>query len=271
MSGSEITPKEALSRLGTSTAEAIEEVLATWAPGSKRGEVTVLKDGESPFAKLSPGTIASSVSYVDGVSGANIFLLTPAGARKLAEAMGVPPAEDAEETEISELELSAVAEVANQTMAAAAAAIGGVLGHEIEISPPDTRVLANPAEAADIFGKTPHATSTTFLVGGETCRLIQLVPNSFVVRMVKAMDEMDMVERSARRRRVPGDLRAAGGHRPHQAARVGRARPHPDAARAGAHAAAGRRDRPRRGRRRAREAVRQRHRLRPRPPRGPGW
>jgi flagellar motor switch protein FliN/FliY len=150
--------------------------------------VTVLKDGESPFAKLAPGTIASSVSYVDGVTGANIFVLTPAGARKLAEAMGVPPAEDAQETGVSELELSAVAEVANQTMAAAAAAIGGVLGHELEISPPDTQVLENPKAAADIFGKTPHAISTTFLIGGESCQLIQLVPNAFVVRLLKAMD-----------------------------------------------------------------------------------
>ena len=193
MSGNEITPKEALIRLGTSTAEAIEGVLANWSPGSvKRGEVTVPKDGESPFAGLAPGVIASSVSYVDGVSGANIFVMTPAGARKLAEAMGVPPAEDAE-TEITELELSAVAEVANQTMAAAAAAIGAVLGHEIEISPPDTQVLANPSAATDIYGKAPHATSTTFLLGGESCRLIQLVPNAFVVRMAKAMDELSTV------------------------------------------------------------------------------
>jgi flagellar motor switch protein FliN/FliY len=198
VSGNEITPKEALIRLGTSTAEAIEEVLSNWSPGSvKRGEVTVPKDGESPFAGLAPGVIASSVSYVDGATGANIFVMTPAGARKLAEAMGVPPAEDAE-TEITELELSAVAEVANQTMAAAAAAIGAVLGHEIEISPPDTQVLENPSAAADIYGKTPHATSTTFLLGGESCRLIQLVPSAFVVRMAKAMDELSTVSDQSR-------------------------------------------------------------------------
>jgi flagellar motor switch protein FliN/FliY len=190
-----MTPKDVLTRLGTSTAEAIEQVLATWAPGSvKRGEVTVLKDNESPFAKLTPGTIASSVSYVDGVTGANIFVLPPAGARKLAQAMGVPPEEGAEDGGLSELELSAVAEAANQMMAAAASAIGTVLGHEIEISPPDTRALAKPSEADEIYGKTPHATATTFLIGGESCGLIQLVPNAFVVRVLKAIDEGSVVE-----------------------------------------------------------------------------
>jgi flagellar motor switch protein FliN len=191
VSQQDITPRDALLRLGGSTAEAIEQVLEMMAPGSvSRGEVSVLAEGASPFAKLSAGTIACSVSYVDGVTGGNVFVMPPAGARKLAQAMGAPPAEDAEEATVSELELSAVAEAANQMMAAAANAIGNVLGHEIEISPPDTRVLEDPAKAADLYGTAPHATSTTFVIAGESCRLIQLVPNAFVVRMVRAIDEL---------------------------------------------------------------------------------
>jgi flagellar motor switch protein FliN/FliY len=159
----------------------------------QRGEVTVLPDGASAFGNVARGSIASSVSYVDGVTGANIFVLTPAGARGLATAMGAPPpepGEDGAEPELSELEMSAVAEAANQTMAAAAAAIGVVLGQEIEISTPDTRVLDDPGLAADIYGTAPHATTTTFLIAGEACRLIQLIPAAFVVRMVRAMDEL---------------------------------------------------------------------------------
>jgi flagellar motor switch protein FliN/FliY len=189
----DITPREALMRLGASTAEAIAQVLEMFAPGAvQRGEVTVLADGASPFSNVARGSIASSVSYVDGVTGANIFVLTPAGARGLATAMGAPPpeAEGAETPELSELEMSAIAEAANQTMAAAAAAIGVVLGEEIEISTPDTRVLDDPGSSADIYGTAPHATSTTFLVAGESCRLIQLIPAAFVVRMVRAMDEL---------------------------------------------------------------------------------
>jgi flagellar motor switch protein FliN/FliY len=191
VSQQDITPKDALVRLGSSTAEAIEQVLETLAPGEiDRGEVSVLAEGTSPFAKLPARTIAISVSYIDGVTGGNVFVLPPAGARKLAQAMGAPAAEAEEDGSLSELELSAVAEAANQMMAAAASAIGGVLGHEIEISPPATRVLEDPARAEDAFDSAPHATSTTFMVGGESCRLIQLVPSAFVVRMVRAIDEL---------------------------------------------------------------------------------
>lgn len=199
MSQQDITPRDALLRLGGSTGEAIEQVLETFAPGAvDRGEVSVLAEGASPFASLSRGAVATSVSYIDGVTGANIFVLTPAGARNLAQAMGVPAPEAEDEPGLSELELSAVAEAANQMMAAAAGAIGAVLGQQIEISPPDTRVLEDPSGAASLYGTAPHATSTTFVIGGESCRLIQLVPSAFVVRMVRAIDELGEVAPAAR-------------------------------------------------------------------------
>jgi flagellar motor switch protein FliN/FliY len=207
VSPQEITPREALLRLGSSTAEAIGQVLEMFVPGAvERGDVSVLAEGASPFASLPPGAVASSVSYVDGVSGANIFVLPAAGARKLATAMGVPaPETETGSAELSELELSAVAEAANQMMAAAATAIGGVLGQEIEISPPDTRVLSKPASASEVYGTAPHLTSTTFLISGESCRLIQLVPSAFVVRMARAIDERSAVAAAGE-----GGLRGAG-------------------------------------------------------------
>jgi flagellar motor switch protein FliN len=209
----DITPREALMRLGASSAEAIAKVLEMFVPGAvERGEVTVLEDGVSAFANVARGSIASSVSYVDGVTGANIFVLTPAGAGGLATAMGAP-ADEAEEgadaPAVSELQMSAIAEAANQMMAAAAAAIGVVLGQEIQISSPDTRVLDDPSSAADVYGTAPHATSTTFLIAGEACRLIQLVPRAFVVRMVRAIDE----ESAERAGRAVGGGSAVGGTR----------------------------------------------------------
>jgi flagellar motor switch protein FliN/FliY len=192
MSSEAVTPRDALMRLGASTAEAVAQVLETFVPGAvERGDVTVIADGHSPFANILPGSLASSVSYIDGVTGANIFVMAPAGARALTVAMGVPPESEPEE-DLSELELSAVAEAANQTMAAAASAIGMVIGHEIEISPPDTQKLSGPGAADEAYGKSPHAISTTFLIAGESCRLIQLVPAAFVMRMVRAIDELGM-------------------------------------------------------------------------------
>ncbi|HEY1567238.1 MAG TPA: FliM/FliN family flagellar motor switch protein [Solirubrobacteraceae bacterium] len=192
MSSSDLTPRDALLRLGASTAEAIAQVLEMFAPGTiERGEVSVMGEGQSPFNGIAPGSVAASVSYVDGVTGANIFILTAAGVRNMAQAMGMPAPEEGDSDELSELELSAVGEASNQMMAAAASAIGVVLGQEIEISVPDIRVVDNPDAAVEIYGSSPHATSTTFLIAGESCRLIQLVPRAFVVRMARALDEME--------------------------------------------------------------------------------
>jgi flagellar motor switch protein FliN/FliY len=198
MSNAEITPQEALVRLGASTGEAVAQVFEMYAPGLvERGDVTVLPDPAIAFDNLPFGAVAASVSYVNGVSGANVFVMNPAGARTLAGAMGVPPPEEPEtppETDaaiaLTELELSAVSEAANQMMAAAASAISVVLGQEVEISPPETRVVDDSDSAIDLFGTAPHATSTTFLIGSEACRLIQLVPSAFVVRMARAIDEL---------------------------------------------------------------------------------
>jgi flagellar motor switch protein FliN len=192
VSATDMTPREALLRFGASTAEAIAQVLEMFAPGAiERGDVTVMGEDQSPFNGIVAGSVAASVSYVDGVTGANIFVLTAAGVRSMAQAMGMPAPEEGESDDLSELELSAVGEASNQMMAAAASAIGVVLGQEIAISPPDIRVLDNPDAAAELYGSSPHATSTTFLIGGESCRLIQLVPRAFVVRMARALDELD--------------------------------------------------------------------------------
>ena len=195
MSQEDVTPAEALMRLAASTAEAVAQVLDMYAPGlAERGQVQVLPDASAAFGNLPFGAIAASVSYVDGVTGANVFLMPPTGARALAVAMGVPPPEEepaeGEPIELTELELSAVSEASNQMMASAASAIGVVLGHEIEISPPDTRLLDDTDAALDLYGTAPYATSASFIIGGETCKLIQLVPSAFVVRMARAIDDM---------------------------------------------------------------------------------
>jgi flagellar motor switch protein FliN len=218
VSQKDITPREALTRLGASSAEAIAQVLESFTPGAvERGEVSVLAEGTTPFANVPRGAVASSVSYIDGVTGANIFVLTANGARTLAGAMGVAAEDNPDDDQqLSEFELSAIAEAANQMMAAAAAAIGVVLGQQIGISPPDTRVLDDPTKADELYGSAPYATSTTFLIGGESCRLIQLVPSAFVVRMARAMDELSAEQRATANDPAPsgnGEQAAPDGQR----------------------------------------------------------
>jgi flagellar motor switch protein FliN/FliY len=181
-----------LIRLGQSTSEAISGVLEMFAPGKiAPGEVSVIAEGRNPMDSLPLPAVATNVAYVDGVTGGNVFVMTLDGARKLAAAMmGMEQPEDPDAPELSELELSAVSEAMNQMMASAAIAISSVLGTEVEIGTPETKTFTEPAQALDAYPHTPHAVRANFTVCGEPCRLLQLVPNAFVVRMTTALDEL---------------------------------------------------------------------------------
>ena len=187
-----MSQEDALIRLGQSTSEAIAGVLEMFAPGKiTPGEVTVLPGDKHPMESVPMPAVATSVAYIDGVTGGNVFVMTLDGARKLAAAMmGIDQPEDPEAPELSELELSAVSEAMNQMMASAAIAISSVLGTEVEIGTPETKTFTELSEATDAYPKTPHAVRANFTVCGEPCRLLQLVPNAFVVRMTRALDEL---------------------------------------------------------------------------------
>lgn len=192
---SDISAREALTHLGASTAEAVARVLEMFVPGGvERGEVSVIGESQNPFANLPMGGVAASVRYIDGVTGANVFLMPAACARGLATAMGAGEQQDGP---LTELEISAVGEASNQMLASAAAAISVVIGQEIDISPPDVRTIASDIDPADVWGTAPHACSTSFMIAGEPCRLVQLVPNAFVVRMARAIDEIGMQQTAA--------------------------------------------------------------------------
>jgi flagellar motor switch protein FliN len=183
---------DALVRLGQSTSEAIAGVLEMFAPGKiTPGEVAVIPGEKHPMESVPMPAVATSVAYVDGVTGGNVFVMTLDGARNLAAAMmGMEQPEDPDAPELSELELSAVSEAMNQMMASAAIAISSVLGTEVEIGTPEPNFFTEQAAAIDAYAPTPHAVRANFTVCGEPCRLIQLVPNAFVVRMTRALDEL---------------------------------------------------------------------------------
>ena len=187
-----MTTDEALVKLGQSTSEAVCGVLEMFAPGQiTPGDVQVVAPGKHPLESIPVPAVATMVSYIDGVTGGNLFVMTVEGARKLAAAMmGMEPDESAGAAELSELELSAVAEAMNQMMASAAGATTAVLGTEVEIGVPETSNFTSTDAAIDAYARTPHATRAAVSVCGEPCRLVQLVPNAFVVRMTRALDEL---------------------------------------------------------------------------------
>ena len=187
-----MSASEALNRLGQSTAEACLGVLEMFAPGKiSIGEVTTLEDSSSAFNGVPVPSVAMSVSYVDGVTGGNVFRITLDGAKMLAASMmGMEQPEDPEATELSELELSAVSEAMNQMMAQAAAATSLVLGTEVEIGTPETKSFTGADNIGAAYPQTPHAVRVAMSICGEPARLVQLVPNAFVVRMSSALDDI---------------------------------------------------------------------------------
>ena len=192
-----MTTEDALRQLAVSTADAVARTLTVFAPDAvDQGDVAVAAQGEDPLANFPFPAVAASVSFIDGVSGGNVFVMSRAGARKLAAAMMGMDSSDVEDAELSELEVSAVAEAANQMMAAAAGATSTVLGEEIRISPPTSRVLMTGDEADAFLEEAPYTTIAPFSVLGEPCRLVQLVPAAFVMRMTRALESLqgDAVE-----------------------------------------------------------------------------
>ncbi len=184
---------EALVSLGETAADAVLGVLSSLcADGVERGPATAVPAGSSPLESVSYPVVATDVSYTEGVSGGNVFTITRLGARRLAAAMMMqePPAEDSGQ-DLDEIEFSALGEAMNQMMAASAGALAAALGYPVDISVPSTRVLADAGDADGVYPQTPYATSVSFTLLGEPCRLIQLVPNAFVVRMARALDTGD--------------------------------------------------------------------------------
>jgi flagellar motor switch protein FliN/FliY len=190
-----MTPEEALIRIGESTGAAVAGALEAYCPDAVTTHPPNVLDSETdPVAGVPLPAIVADVSYVDGVTGGNLFLMPLPAARALAAAMmGVDPgaADPDPETPLTELEESAAGEAANQMMAAAAAATSAVLGQEVEIAAPEVRVIAALAEAPVQTDSATSVVSVSIDLLGHSCRLVQLIPHAFVVRMTRALDDLD--------------------------------------------------------------------------------
>jgi flagellar motor switch protein FliN/FliY len=193
--------EHALDHLTESTAKAVAETLQMFCgDGVEMTGSNIVPRGTNPLGALDFPAVMSNISYLDGVSGGNIFVITAEGARKIAATMMGGELED-DGNDIPELALSAVGEAANQMLAAAAAATAKVLGEEVEIDPPKTRIVTDAEDAMADQPMTQHVTSVSFSVLGEPCRLVQLVPQSFIVKMEFALQdragEIDPAEAAA--------------------------------------------------------------------------
>jgi flagellar motor switch protein FliN/FliY len=198
-----MTTEQALDKLSESTANAVAETLEMFCAGQvKMTGQTVVPRGTNPLGALDFPAVTASIQYLDGVSGGNLFAITAEGAKKMAATMmGGDLPDDGSGDLVPELALSAVGEAANQMLAAAAAATARVLGEEVEIDPPRTRLATSPDDAMADQPMTQYVTTVSFTVLGEPCRLVQLVPQAFIVKMQFAFQdrarEIDPAEAAA--------------------------------------------------------------------------
>jgi flagellar motor switch protein FliN/FliY len=76
----------------------------------------------------------------------------------------------------------------NQMMAGAAGGTGSYLEQPIDITPPEVRVLRTERDSAGMLHREQYVTVADILIAGTTCRLVQLVPSAFVLRMARAIE-----------------------------------------------------------------------------------
>lgn len=191
-----MTTDQALEQLARSSGEAVVGVLGMFGgpEGAALTGVSSVGDGKDPLAGMPAPGVAAAVAYVDGVTGGNVLAIGVRGARRLANAMmGMDPTADVDDAPLSELELSAVSEAANQTMAAAAQATAGVIGEEVDISPPETSAFETTDGVVEVSNSADHVTIASLAVFGEPARLVQVVPTAFTVRMTRALDQASQV------------------------------------------------------------------------------
>ena len=200
-------PEAALTRLGAVLLGGRRRHPRDVRPGKvEAGDVAVLEPGSNPLAGLPFPAVATNVSYVDGVTGGNVFVMTLEGARRLAAAM---------------MGAASPSPPATARGADRARGLRGLGGHEPDDGhgrgrdllrarhrgrdrhARDAHLPAPSTETADAYPASPHLVRAAFSVCGEPCRLVQLVPNAFVVRMdarARRALRRDRRPRPARRR-----------------------------------------------------------------------
>ena len=97
-------------------------------------KVTSIKTADFVLGNLEPA-MGIEIKYVEGLAGSNIMLLKRSDIKVIVDILMGGETPD-EEFELNELTISAVCEVMNQMMGAAATAMSDFLGYQVDISTP---------------------------------------------------------------------------------------------------------------------------------------
>jgi flagellar motor switch protein FliN/FliY len=142
-----------------------------------------------PLGELDYPLVTVEVSYVSGVNGANLFVLTPEQSATLAAVMmGLDePTGDG----LSDLELSAVSEAMNQMMGAATNVLADTLSLDIEVAPPICAVVTDVDRARATFEHPAYCARFRIVSDRLTADVVQLVPTDFALHLQAAFAAAD--------------------------------------------------------------------------------
>ncbi|MBC3888647.1 flagellar motor switch phosphatase FliY [Acetobacterium paludosum] len=103
---------------------------------------------EFEFTQLEP-VIGVLINYVEGIEGANVLLLKEADMKKILSQLF--DMESSDDIEFDEISKSAIGEIMNQMMGAAAGALASFLGRVVNISPPVLLDTTNNKSIKELF------------------------------------------------------------------------------------------------------------------------
>jgi flagellar motor switch protein FliN/FliY len=145
--------------------------------------VEVLTEGEVRAQHADPAAIVT-VRYTEGLDGKNTFVIGLSEAGVVADLMMGGSGEPGE-GELTEIQISAVAEAMNQMMVAAATTMADMLGRRVDISAPDVEKLTLAEDDIELGGPSLVRVAFDLSVGDILqTRLTQLVPLSFAHELI---------------------------------------------------------------------------------------
>lgn len=139
--------------------------------------------------------VCVKVSYTQGIKGSNLLLLNKKDALAISSIMMM-----SESTELSEIELSAVGEVANQMIGASSTSLATIVGELIDIEPPDVCVIDSDTAASryddDEFlsGDVVQVRFKLVIEDLVDSYLLQLFPIDFAKNLCKSMGTDELLE-----------------------------------------------------------------------------
>jgi flagellar motor switch protein FliN/FliY len=172
-----VSQLDAVRRSAELTATALAEVIGelAGAPGSTES-LQVDDTADKPWDALEFPLVCIRTGFTGALNGDYLFVLTQEQARVVAVAMGMGEADA--EGDLNDIELSAVAEALNQTMAKVADALADATGAATELTAPTTDIIASK-EKAEAFGEASYTARFTVRAGTVSASIVQVVPAEF--------------------------------------------------------------------------------------------